>query len=74
MAELEHRLQRTPTEEEVARTQRVRPLMTEALEGKGLVKVAEERVLVTATKGPLEEGWEKKVEAFASQLPVNNRT
>lgn len=24
---------------------------------------------VTATKGPLEEGWEKKLEAFEARLP-----
>jgi len=33
-------------------------------------KVAEGRVLVIGLKGPLEEGWQKKVEAFAAQLPV----
>jgi multimeric flavodoxin WrbA len=65
---------RVPTEQEVAKTQRVRPLMTEILGSKGLVKVAEERVLVTATKGPLEDDWEKKVETFASDLPVNSQT
>jgi len=61
---------RTPTEEELARTQRVRPLMNEMLEGKGMVKVAEERILVTDIKGPLEEGWEQKVAEFASRLPL----
>lgn len=61
---------RTPTEEELANTQRVRPLMNESLEGKGMVKVAEERILVTDIKGPLEEGWEQKVAEFASRLPL----
>lgn len=56
-----------PTPEETARYQRVTPIMTEILDGKGLVKVAESKVQVTGLKGPLEEGWEKKVEAF-SQL------
>lgn len=60
---------RIPTEEELARTQRVRPVMKEILEQKGLVEVAEERVFVTAMKGPLEEGWERKVEEFAAGLP-----
>ena len=32
--------------------------------------VAEDKVLVTGMKGPLEEGWEKKVEAFAAGIPV----
>ncbi len=57
-----------PTPEELARYQRVRPIMTEILDGKGLVKVAEGKVHVTGLKGPLEEGWEKKVESFAQNL------
>ncbi len=61
---------RMPTEEERARWQRVRPIMNEILQGKGLVKVAEGCVLVTGMKGPLEDGWEKKVEAFAAQVPL----
>jgi hypothetical protein len=36
---------------------------------KGLVKVAQGKIQVTGFKGPLEEGWQKKVEAFASQIP-----
>jgi menaquinone-dependent protoporphyrinogen IX oxidase len=59
-----------PTEEEQAKWQRVRPVMNEILKGKGLVSVAEGRILVTGMKGPLEEGWEKKVEEFASQVPL----
>ena len=39
------------------------------LQGKGLVTVAEDKVLVTGMKGPLEDGWQDKVEAFASRLP-----
>jgi len=61
---------RMPTEEEVAKTQRVRPLMNEILDGKGLVKITEERILVADIKGPLEEGWERKVAEFASRLPL----
>ncbi|NTV80646.1 MAG: hypothetical protein HGA24_04395 [Candidatus Aminicenantes bacterium] len=64
---------RLPSEEEQAKWQRVRPIMNEILEAKGLVKVAEGKVLVTGLKGPLEEGWQKKVEAFAAQLPVGDR-
>jgi len=61
---------RLPTEEEQAKWQRVRPVMNEILLAKGLVKVAEGTVLVTGMKGPLEDGWENKVEAFASQIPL----
>jgi menaquinone-dependent protoporphyrinogen IX oxidase len=61
---------RIPTEEEMAKWQRVRPIMNEILQAKGLVKVAEDKILVTGMKGPLEEGWQKKVEAFVSQIPI----
>ena len=61
---------RMPTEEEIAKWQRVRPIMNKILEGKGLVKVAEYKILVTGMKGPLEEGWRDKVEAFASRIPL----
>ena len=61
---------RIPSEEEQARYQRVIPVMNEILQEKGLIKVAEGKVLVTGMKGPLEEGWQKKVEARASQIPI----
>jgi len=61
---------RMPTEEELAKWQRIIPIMNEILQKKGLVKVAEGKILVTGLKGPLEEGWQKKVEAFASQIPI----
>jgi len=48
----------------------VRPKMDEILQAMGLVKVAKEKVYVTGMKGPLEEGWQAKVTAFASQLPI----
>ncbi|MCJ7489789.1 MAG: hypothetical protein MUO87_06565 [Thermoplasmata archaeon] len=57
-----------PTEEELTRFQRVRPIMNELLQAKGMKKVAEGNVLVTGMKGPLEEGWQKKVETFAAQI------
>ena len=57
-----------PTEEERAKWQRVRPIMNELLRAKGLEKVAEAHVLVTGMKGPLEDGWQKKVEDFAAQI------
>jgi multimeric flavodoxin WrbA len=56
---------RMPTPEEMARWQRVIPIMDEILQKKGLVKIAEGKVQVTGLKGPLEEGWAQKVEAFA---------
>ena len=46
-----------PTEEELARWQRVRPIMNEILGSKGLVNVADDKVYVTGLRGPLEEGW-----------------
>jgi hypothetical protein len=59
-----------PTPEERSKWQRVIPIMNERLQAKGLVKVAEGKIIVTGLKGPLEEGWHKKVEAFASQIPL----
>jgi hypothetical protein len=64
---------RTPTEEDMAKWQRVRPIMNEILQGKGPVEVADDKVLVTGLKGPLEEGWQKKVEAFVARIPVQDR-
>ncbi len=61
---------RMPTEDEIAKWQRVRPVMNAILEAKGLVKVAEGVVFVTGLKGPLEEGWRKKVEDLAARIPV----
>ena len=45
--------------------------MNEMLQAKGLVNVAEGKVLVTGLKGPLEAGWQKKVEAFAARIPTS---
>jgi hypothetical protein len=42
--------------------------MNEVLQGKGLVKVDEDKVLVTRVKGPLQDGWQDKVEAFVARL------
>jgi len=57
-----------PTEEEIAKWEHVRPVMNELLQAKGLKKVAEGNVFVTGMKGPLEEGWQKKVEIFAARV------
>jgi hypothetical protein len=61
---------RMPTEEELAKWQRVRPIMNEILQRKGLVLVAEDKIHVTGLKGPLEEGWQQKVQAFVARLPT----
>jgi flavodoxin len=63
-----------PTEEELGRCQRMIPVMNQMLEEKGLVNVAQGKIFVTGLKGPLEEGWQKKVEAFASQIPSSAAT
>ena len=63
---------RVPTEEELARWQRVRPIMNEILQGKGLVKVAEDKIYVTGLRGPLEQGWDKKVEAFVMRVSAES--
>jgi menaquinone-dependent protoporphyrinogen IX oxidase len=57
-----------PAQEELDRWERVIPIMNELLEAKGLKKVAEGAVWVTGIKGPLEEGWQHKVAAFADQI------
>ena len=62
---------RMPTEEEMAQLakyQRVRPIMNEILQDKGLVPVAEDKLYVTGLKGPLEEGWQDKLSAFAGGI------
>ncbi len=61
---------KTPTEEEFAKYERVRPVMNELLQAKGFKKVAEGNVLVNPNtlKGPLQEGWQKRVEAFAAEI------
>ncbi|UCG70252.1 MAG: hypothetical protein JSV09_04345 [Thermoplasmata archaeon] len=57
-----------PKEEELGRCQRVIPIMNEMLQAKGLKKVADYKIYVTGIKGPLEEGWQEKVEEFASVI------
>jgi menaquinone-dependent protoporphyrinogen IX oxidase len=59
---------RLPTEQELARWQRVIPIMNEILQGKGLVRVLDDKLYVTAMKGPLEEAWQQKVAACVARL------
>jgi flavodoxin len=53
--------------------QKVRPIIREILQAKGLKEVAEERVYVLGAKGPLEDGWQKKVESFAESILVDSK-
>ena len=62
-----------PPEAETCRWQRVRPLMNEALQGKGLVKVAEGHIYVMGNKGPLEDGWQRKVEDLVVQIMTKDQ-
>ena len=59
-----------PTEEAISKYQRVRPVMHELLQAKGQDAVGEEKVYVTTIHGPLEDGWEQTVEAFAARILV----
>ena len=42
--------------------------MNELLQDAGLTKVAEDGILVTGIRGPLEDGWEAKVQRYAEQV------
>ena len=57
-----------PTEAQRAKWQRVRPIMNEILQGKGLVSVAEDVVHVTGLKGPLEDGWQMTVAGLVTRV------
>lgn len=57
-----------PSEEEMSKTQHLLAIMDELLKEKGSVKVAQTKVYVTSLKGPLEAGWQKKVEVFVTAL------
>jgi hypothetical protein len=57
-----------PSEEAIAKWQRVRPILNELLQARGLVGVAEDKVFVKNLKGPLQDGWQDEVEAFAAKV------
>ena len=61
---------RAPAEQEMARWQRVRPVMNEILPGKGTCRGRGGQILVTGLKGPLEQGWQQTAEAFAARIPL----
>jgi hypothetical protein len=42
--------------------------MNELLQGAGLTKIADDKILVSGIKGPLEDGWETKVDDFVHQV------
>ena len=58
------------TEEELDHWRRTIPMLDEQLKAKGMNKVAEMRVFVQPEnlKGPLEEGWQERVETFVAQI------
>lgn len=62
-----------PSEEELGKCQRVIPRMNEALQAKGLKKVLDGKVFVTGIKGPLENGWQVKVEEFARAVLASSQ-
>ncbi len=57
-----------PLPEELERWYTTIPVLTETLTSKGLVKVADVRVFVQDLKGPLEEGWQGKVDGFVGKV------
>ncbi|MDW5562800.1 MAG: flavodoxin domain-containing protein [Methanomassiliicoccus sp.] len=61
---------RMPTEEELQKLCRTLPMIDEQLRAKGMVKVAEMAAFVDpeSMKGPLVEGWEKRVGAFVNRI------
>lgn len=59
---------RIPTEEESAKWHRMIPMMVEILAGRNMVNVAQGRIFVTGIKGPLEQGWERRVQSFAEEV------
>ena len=59
-----------PAEEELAKYQRVRAIMNELLQAKGLINIAEDKVHVTGLRGPLEDGWQQKLHDFVTRIPA----
>ena len=57
-----------PSADDMVKWQRSIPIMDELLRAKGMVKVAEMKVYVVDLKGPLEDGWQKKVEGFVADI------
>jgi len=49
-------------DDEPGKCQRILPVMNELLQLKGLRRIVDEKIYVTGLKGPLEEGWQEKVQ------------
>ena len=69
MARPDKKTGKMPTEEDMAKWQRILPIMDEILTRKELEKVAEMKVHVVQIKGPLEDNWQRLVSEFVSKLP-----
>ena len=63
-----------PSQEEMAKYQQIIPRMNEILQAKEMNKVSEAKIHVTGIKGPLEDGWQAKVEAFADTILGSSRS
>ena len=63
---------RVPSDEQMAKWTRSRSIMNDMLPRKGLVEVAMGTVRVTGVKGPLEEGWQHKVETLVADIPLQS--
>ena len=61
---------KVPSEEELEKMRHTIPMIDEQLRAKGMIKVAEMKVFVQpeTMKGPLEEGWQDRVEVFVTQI------
>ncbi|MDD2427601.1 MAG: hypothetical protein PHV73_05845 [Eubacteriales bacterium] len=57
-----------PTDEELSKLRKMLPIMRKILDDKDLHFVASEVIDVFDLKGPMEEGWEDKVEAFVERV------
>lgn len=57
-----------PSEEELAKWQRILPIMNELLQAKSLTKVAEMKFVVTDIKGPLRDDWQQKAAGFIATI------
>jgi len=57
-----------PDPAEQDKWQRVTPIMRQLLEERGFQILVQGKVLVTGMKGPLEDGWEQKVQAYVDEL------
>lgn len=59
-----------PSAEEIEKWQTSIPIMDELLRAKGMIKVADMKVFVVDLRGPLEEGWQRKVEDFVAKIAI----